>query len=72
MLGGFHKSKEMNGPNKQHLGLENDRKKFAIFKLIYFIFFGSFGSLLPVLPLFFDVKNEFSKYEIGILCMIPV
>jgi hypothetical protein len=52
-------------------GLENDRKKFNLFKILYFLYVGSFGILMPVLPLFFDVNNHFSKYQIGLLCMIP-
>ena len=56
---------------EQRLALENDSPRFNTFKLIYFIFFGSYGVLLPVLPVFFDVNGKFTKYQIGILSMIP-
>ena len=52
-------------------GLEGDPRRFAMFKLTYFTFFGSFGVLLPLLPVFFDVNNHFTKFQNGFLSMIP-
>lgn len=61
----------MNDTKGSSSGLENNREKFKLFKILYFVYVGSFGILMPVLPLFFDVNNHFSKYQIGLLCMIP-
>ena len=53
------------------VGLEQQPGLFLVFKVVYFVFFGSLGVISPTFPVFFETVNHFNKYQIGILQMIP-
>ena len=73
---GTHYSRPSNnmGQLKQADGqssLDHQPSLFRIFKVVYFVFFGSLGVIQPTFPVFFETVNHFTKYQIGFLQMIP-
>ena len=51
--------------------MECDVELFRLFKVLYLVFFCSLGVIFPTFPVFYEVVDGFSKYQIGVLSMIP-
>ena len=70
-MSSFHSDTNDNSPRYAPATLEQDQFRFFVFKLMYFVYFGTFGVIFPTLPVFFESNNLFNKYQIGVLCMVP-